>query len=174
MELTLLLMSVTLHLTDCDGVYVRITNGLDSNNDSDLSSNETLGARTICLPSKQTDTNATFVKERIEPNINCQNGGIHSYIWIDENGDDRKSDNEIFMQSYDCADDTTPVECEDSDGDCISDSDDESPDESSRETGDDSDNDKIVDTEDNCPYDYNPDQSDDDGDGEGNACEDEI
>ncbi len=158
----------------CDGMYVLLSKGIDLNSDGNLSLDETQGSRSVCLDNKRSETNATLVKELISPNQHCLNGGIYSYIWLDENKDGNKTADEIMIQSYDCADDTTPVECEDSDGDCISDSDDESPDESSRETGDDSDNDKIVDTEDNCPYEYNPDQSDDDGDGEGDACEDEI
>ena len=65
----------------CNGVYVRLTNGLDYNNDSNLSIDETSGSRYICLPSQQTSVNATFVKETIEPNSACTNGGVHTYIW---------------------------------------------------------------------------------------------
>ena len=138
----------------CNGVYVRLTNGLDYNNDSNLSLEETLGSRYICLPSQQTSTNATFVKETIEPNSACLNGGVRSYIWIDENGDNvvQTGDNasEIFMESYDCAEDEEVVECSDSDGDCISDEDDESS-ENSRESFPDADGDTIPDHEDPCP-----------------------
>jgi len=38
---------------------------------------------------------------------------------------------------------------------------------------DDADGDGITDNQDNCPYVYNPDQADSDGDGVGDACEDE-
>ena len=137
----------------CNGVYVRLANGFDYDNDSSLSTEETLGSRYICLPSQQTNTNATFVKESIEPNSVCLNGGIHTYIWIDENGDNivQNSNNssEVFMESYDCAEDEDVVQCSDSDGDCISDEDDMSE-ENDRESFPDADDDGVPDHEDQC------------------------
>jgi len=38
----------------------------------------------------------------------------------------------------------------------------------------DADDDRIPDAEDNCPYDYNPNQIDSDGDGTGNACDEDC
>lgn len=137
----------------CNGVYVRLANGFDYDNDSSLSTEETLGSRYICLPSQQTNTNATFVKESIEPNSVCLNGGIHTYIWIDENRDNivQNSNNssEVFMESYDCAEDEDVVQCSDSDGDCISDEDDMSE-ENDRESFPDADDDGVPDHEDQC------------------------
>lgn len=137
----------------CNGVYVRLANGFDYDNDSSLSTEETLGSRYICLPSQQTNTNATFVKESIEPNSVCLNGGIHTYIWIDENGDNivQNSNNssEVFMESYDCAEDEDVVQCSDSDGDCISDENDMSE-ENDRESFPDADDDGVPDHEDQC------------------------
>ena len=139
----------------CNGVYVRLANGFDYDGDDTLSTDETLGARYICLPSQQTNTEATFVKETIEPNSVCQNGGVHSYIWIDSNGDDVVQDgdnvSEIFMESFDCAEDDVVVECNDSDGDCISD-DEDTDDGNDRENGGDSDFDGVLDEDEhpNC------------------------
>ena len=152
----------------CNGVYVRLANGFDYDGDDALSTDETLGARYICLPSQQTNTEATFVKETIEPNSVCQNGGVHSYIWIDSNGDGDVQDgdnvSEIFMESFDCAEDDVVVECNDSDGDCIPD--DEDPDEGNdRENGGDSDFDGIPDEDEhpNCIGQDNREDSDFDG-----------
>ena len=55
------------------------------------------------------------------------------------------------MESYDCAEDEEVIECSDSDGDCISDDDDENSSESSREQSGDSDLDGVPDDEDQCP-----------------------
>lgn len=152
----------------CNGVYVRLANGFDYDGDDTLSTDETLGARYICLPSQQTNTEATFVKETIEPNSVCQNGGVHSYIWIDSNGDGDVQDgdnvSEIFMESFDCAEDDVVVECSDSDGDCISD-DDDSDDGNDRENGGDSDFDGVPDEEEHpdCIGEDNREDSDSDG-----------
>jgi hypothetical protein len=152
----------------CNGVYVRLANGFDYDGDDTLSTDETLGARYICLPSQQTNTEATFVKETIEPNSVCQNGGVHSYIWIDSNGDGDVQDgdnvSEIFMESFDCAEDEVVVECTDSDGDCISDYED-ADDGNDRETGGDSDFDGVPDEDEhpNCIGEDNREDSDFDG-----------
>lgn len=152
----------------CNGVYVRLANGFDYDGDDALSTDETLGARYICLPSQQTDTEATFVKETIEPNSVCQNGGVHSYIWIDSNGDGDVQDgdnvSEIFMESFDCAEDEVVVECTDNDGDCISD-DEDTEDGNDRETGGDSDFDGVPDEDEhpNCIGQDNREDSDFDG-----------
>jgi hypothetical protein len=58
----------------------------------------------------------------------------------------------------------------DSDGDGISNSDDNCPDDANNDQAD-SDQDEIGDVCDNCPDDYNPDQSDTDNDGIGNGCD---
>ena len=58
----------------------------------------------------------------------------------------------------------------DSDGDGISNSDDNCP-EDANDDQTDSDQDEIGDVCDNCPDDYNPDQSDTDNDGQGNVCD---
>ncbi len=58
----------------------------------------------------------------------------------------------------------------DSDGDGISNSDDNCPDDANDDQAD-SDQDAIGDACDNCPDDYNPDQNDTDNDGIGNACD---
>ena len=159
----------------CNGVYVRLANGHDLNNDSTLSLEETLGSRFICLPSQQTNTNATFVKETIDPNSNCLNGGVRSYIWIDENGDnvvqETENSSEVFMETLDCASNEPIVECQDSDGDCISDVDDEDS-ESSRDRLQDSDGDGFPDLEDVCPG--GDDNIDTDGDGIPEYCDDDF
>jgi hypothetical protein len=159
----------------CNGVYVRLANGHDLNNDSTLSLEETLGSRFICLPSQQTNTNATFVKETIDPNSNCRNGGVRSYIWIDENGDnvvqETNDSSEVFMETLDCAPNEPLVDCQDSDGDCISDEDDEDS-ENSRDELQDSDGDGVPDLEDVCPN--GDDNIDTDGDGIPEYCDDDF
>ena len=157
--------------SDCNGVYVRLNNGFDLDNNSNLSNEEILGSRTICLPSQQTDVNATFVKESIEPNSVCLNGGIHSFIWIDEDANDARTPEEIFMETFDCAPDEEPVQCDDADGDCISDED-ESGDENARENIGDSDFDGVNDDEDEYPDCDN--RIDSDRDGIPDDCEDDI
>ena len=159
----------------CNGVYVRLANGHDLNNDSTLSLEETLGSRFICLPSQQTNTNATFVKETIDPNSNCRNGGVRSYIWIDENGDnvvqETNNSSEVFMETLDCAPNEPLVDCQDSDGDCISDEDDEDS-ENSRDELQDSDGDGVPDLEDVCPN--GDDNIDTDDDGIPEYCDDDF
>ena len=157
--------------TDCNGVYVRLSNGFDLNNDSNLSIEETRGSRYICLPSHQTDVNATFVKESIEPNSVCLNGGVHSFIWIDEDGNDTLEEGEIFMETFDCASNETVVECNDTDGDCISDENDTNE-ESDRENIGDSDFDGTPDDEDDYPECDN--RFDSDRDGIPDDCDDDI
>ena len=159
---------------DCNGVYVRISSGLDVDNDTSLSIDETNGARYVCLPSQQTNTNSTFVKEVINPNSDCLNGGVHSYIWLDENGDNTMTQDEIFMESFDCADDTVVVECNDSDGDCISDEDDSNPDEDERQKSGDSDRDGVFDEEEDPNCIGFDDRLDSDGDGVPDCAEDEF
>jgi len=160
----------------CNGIYVRLSNGYDLDNDSLLSKNETSGARYICLPSQQTNTNATFVKELIDPNSHCLNGGIRTYIWLDENRnnvvDVSNNSSEIFMETIDCAPDEDVVECLDSDEDCISDEDDTDP-ESSRESNVvDSDGDTVPDLWDQCPD--GDDREDSDFDGTPDHCDDDF
>jgi len=157
--------------TDCNGVYVRLSNGFDLNNDSNLSIEETRGSRYICLPSHQTDVNATFVKESIQPNSVCLNGGVHSFIWIDEDGNDARTPEEIFMETFDCASDETVVQCNDADGDCISDEDDMNE-ENDRENVGDSDFDGTPDDEDDYPECDN--RFDSDADGIPDDCDDDI
>jgi hypothetical protein len=157
--------------SDCNGVYVRLNNGFDLDNNSNLSNEEILGSRTICLPSQQTDVNATFVKESIEPNSVCLNGGIHSFIWIDEDANDARTPEEIFMETFDCAPDEEPVQCDDADGDCVSDED-ESGDGNARENIGDSDFDGVNDDEDEYPDCDN--RIDSDRDGIPDDCEDDI
>jgi hypothetical protein len=159
----------------CDGIYVRLSNGLDLDNDSNLSVEETLGSRYICLASQQTSTNATFVKESIDPNSECLNGGVRSYIWIDENSNDivdiTQNYSEVFMETIDCAPAEDVIDCEDSDGDCISDVDDDDS-ESSREDEFDSDGDGIPDHRDICPG--GDDNIDTDDDGIPEYCDDDF
>ena len=157
--------------TDCNGVYVRLSNGFDLNNDSNLSLEETRGSRYICLPSHQTDVNATFVKESIQPNSVCLNGGVHSFIWIDEDGNDARTPEEIFMETFDCASDETVVQCNDADEDCISDEDDTNE-ENDRENVGDSDFDGTPDDEDDYPECDN--RFDSDADGIPDDCDDDI
>ena len=148
-----------------------MSNGFDLNNDSNLSIEETRGSRYICLPSHQTDVNATFVKESIEPNSVCLNGGVHSFIWIDEDGNDTLEEGEIFMETFDCASNETVVECNDTDGDCISDENDTNE-ESDRENIGDSDFDGTPDDEDDYPECDN--RFDSDRDGIPDDCDDDI
>ncbi|MDT1987367.1 MAG: hypothetical protein RMX66_10975, partial [Planktomarina sp.] len=159
----------------CDGIYVRVANGHDLDNDSNLSVEETLGSRYICLPSQQTSTNATFVKESIDPNNDCLNGGVRSYIWIDENSnnivDVSENHSEVFMETIDCAPAEDVIDCEDSDGDCISDVDDDDG-ESSREDEMDSDGDGVPDLYDICPG--GDDNIDTDDDGIPEYCDDDF
>ena len=57
-----------------------------------------------------------FVKESIEPNNVFLNGGVHTLIWLDEDGNGARTPEGIFMETFDCASDETVVECNDSDG----------------------------------------------------------
>ena len=159
---------------DCNGIYVRISSGLDVDNDTILSTNETNGARYVCLPSQQTNTNSTFVKEEISPNSDCLNGGVHYYIWLDENGDNNVTEDEIFMESFDCADDTVVVECNDSDRDCISDVDDSDPDNDDRQNSGDSDRDFVQDEDEDPRCIGFDDRLDSDDDGTPDCAEDEF
>ena len=136
--------------SECDGIYVRILNGLDLNEDQNLSLSETLASNHICLPSHQTNTNSTFIKEIVTPNAVCLNGGVRAYIWIDENYNSITEDDEIFMEVYDCAEDETVIVCSDSDGDCIADEFDDSEGSNDSESLVDTDWDGVPNDEDQC------------------------
>jgi len=158
--------------SECDGIYVRILNGLDLNEDQNLSLTETLASNHICLPSHQTNTNSTFIKEIVTPNAVCLNGGVRAYIWIDENYNSITEDDEIFMEVYDCAEDETVVVCSDSDGDCIADEFDDSEGSNDSESSVDTDWDGVPNDEDQCEG--HPDYEDINKDGTPDGCDDDY
>ena len=158
--------------SQCDGIYVKLSNGYDVNNDSSLDQSEISGFRYVCLPSRQTQTNATFVKEQILPNQECLNGGIHTYIWLDEDTDNETDEDEIFMETFDCSDDREQVECNDADQDCISDGDDANPGYDDRQDSRDSDGDGVLNEDDICEG--GDDRIDSDGDGTPDECDDDV
>jgi hypothetical protein len=158
--------------SECDGIYVRILNGLDLNEDQNLSLTETLASNHICLPSHQTNTNSTFIKEIVTPNAVCLNGGVRAYIWIDENYNSITEDDEIFMEVYDCAEDETVVVCSDSDGDCIADEFDDSEGSNDSESSVDTDWDGVPNDEDQCEG--HPDYEDINKNGTPDGCDDDY
>lgn len=149
----------------CDGLYIRLTHGLDANNNLDLEINETIGFKEACIPNSPKSSNSILITEKIMPNAACPNGGIRTFLWIDLNNDsdlqDLREYTEIFMEEVSCNPFSEPEECEDADSDCITDESDESE-QNESDSYPDQDGDGVPDHLDQCPD--GDDNIDEDGD----------
>ena len=149
----------------CEGLYIRLTHGLDADNNLDLGINETIGFKEVCIPNSPKSSNSTLITEKIIPNAACQNGGVRTYLWIDLNNNSKLEDSmeytEIFMEEVSCNPFSEPEECEEADSDCLTDESDESE-QNDRDSYPDEDDDGVPDHLDQCPD--GDDSIDEDGD----------